>query len=172
MKDDGSRLALFLAHRAALVEYATPIVGCRARAEDVVQESWLRFAGREAAAEEDGLRQPVAYLYRIVRNMALDCVRRLAAEGRRADAQAIAADQDKLEHSPEEVFIHRDELRRVEAVLAELPERTRLAFELHRFGGLTFHQIAGRLGVSVATAHRLTRDAMVRVMRGLLDDGN
>lgn len=164
---DRGRLELFLSHRAALVDYATPIVGCRARAEDIVQESYLRFANPRA--EEDALRQPVAYLYRIVRNLAFDCVRRLAAESRRDDSRSHVEETEPLAPSPEEVLIHRDELKRIDAALAGLPDRTRLAFELHRFGGLTFQQIAERLGVSVATAHRLTRDAMVRVMRSLIE---
>ena len=168
MERDAAKLDLYLTHRAALVDYAAPIVGCRSRAEDVVQDAYLRFAGRTA---DDDLRQPLAYLYRIVRNTALDCVRRLSAEARRDGAgAAAAADGQPLVPSPEETLIHRDSLRRIEAALAALPIRTRLAFELHRFGGLTFQQIADRLGVSTATAHRLTRDAMVSVMRGQLDD--
>lgn len=168
VKREAAKLDLYLAHRASLVDYAAPIVGCRSRAEDVVQDAYLRFAGR--TTDED-LRQPLAYLYRVVRNTALDCVRRLSAEARRDAVGAAAADVEPLVASPEETLMHRDSLRRIEAALAELPIRTRLAFELHRFGGLTFQQIAERLGVSTATAHRLTRDAMVSIMRGQLDDG-
>jgi DNA-directed RNA polymerase specialized sigma24 family protein len=40
--DAADQLALFLAHRSALVGYATPILKCRARAEDVVQEAYIR----------------------------------------------------------------------------------------------------------------------------------
>mgnify|MGYP001809829558 CR=1 FL=1 len=167
MQRDNGKLSLFLTHRAALVDYAAPIVGCRSRAEDVVQDAYLRFAGRTT---DDDLRQPLAYLYRVVRNTALDCVRRLSAEARRDAVGAAATDGEPLVPSPEETLMHRDSLRRIETALAELPIRTRLAFELHRFGGLTFHQIADRLGISTATAHRLTRDAMVSVMRGQLDD--
>lgn len=167
LKHDKGKIELYMAHRAALVDYAAPIVGDRARAEDVVQDSYLRFAKRDA--NEDALRQPIAYLYRIVRNMAFDCVRRLAAESRRDDAQGTLDAFEPPAPSPEEVLMHRDQLRRVEAALAELPDRTRLAFELHRFSELTFQQIADRLEISVATAHRLTREAMVHVMQRLLD---
>ena len=37
LKHDPAKLRLFLAHRTALIDYATPIVGDRAQAEDVVQ---------------------------------------------------------------------------------------------------------------------------------------
>ncbi|MGU9546296.1 sigma factor, partial [Bacillus cereus] len=75
MADD--KLKLYLAHRAALLDYAAPIVGCRSRAEDVVQEAWLRFSRQE---EDAAIRHPASYLYRIVRNLSLDLTRRSATE--------------------------------------------------------------------------------------------
>ena len=39
--------------------------------------------------------------------------------------------------------------------MAELPERTRIALELHRFGECTFKEIAAHLGISVGLAHAL-----------------
>ena len=159
MEHDQDRLRLYLTHRTALIDYAAPIVGCRARAEDVVQEAYLRFV--PSAGERVPVDRPVSYLYRIVRNLAFDWTRRLSAEARRAAAQA--AIDPVAAASPEEEALHRDELRRVYAALSEVPERSRRAFEMHRFGGLTFHQIAARLDVSVATAHRLVRDVLIHV---------
>ena len=62
--------------------------------------------------------------------------------------------------SPEQVVLHRDQVRIVIAALAELPPRTRRAFELHRLQGQTFPVIARRLGISVGLAHRLVKDAL------------
>jgi RNA polymerase sigma-70 factor (ECF subfamily) len=76
LQHDDARLKLYLTHRAALIDYATPIVGCRARAEDVVQEAYIRFVPARVA--DARIEQPVAYLYRIVRNVALDWTRRFA----------------------------------------------------------------------------------------------
>lgn len=162
MQHDDTRLKLYLTHRAALIDYATPIVGCRARAEDVVQEAYIRFV--PARATDSRIEQPVAYLYRIVRNVALDWTRRFAAETRRDDAgiAGVAATP-----SPEETALYRDALRCVEAALAELPDPVRTAFEMHRLGGLTLQQIAARLGVSTATAGRWTQDALVHIARRL-----
>jgi RNA polymerase sigma-70 factor (ECF subfamily) len=164
MEHDQDRLRLYLTHRTALIDYAAPIVGCRARAEDVVQEAYLRFVPH--TGERAPLDRPVSYLYRIVRNLAFDWTRRLSAETRRAAAQAVI-DPVAAVASPEEAALHRDELRRVYAALSEVPERSRRAFEMHRFGGLTFHQIAARLDVSVATAHRLVRDMLIHVANRL-----
>ena len=160
MTSDSVRLDLFLAHRSALIDYAQPIVGCRARAEDVVQEAYLRFAAatdRERPAD-DRILQPVGYLCRIVRNLAVDWARHLAQEDR--PPAAVMEQIASAAPSPEQAALDRDQVRIVIAALAELPPRTRRAFELHRLQGQTFPVIARRLGISVGLAHRLVKDAL------------
>lgn len=157
MTYDSARLDLFLAHRTALIDYAQPIVGCRARAEDVVQEAYLRFVAATDCGD-DRILQPVGYLYRIVRNLAVDWERHLAQEDRPPSAliERVACTAP----SPEQAAVDRDQLRIVIAALEELPPRTRQAFELHRLQGATFPVIAKRLGISVGLAHRLVKDAL------------
>jgi RNA polymerase sigma factor (sigma-70 family) len=157
------QLQLFQTHRVALIDYAAPIIGSRAQAEDVVQEAWLRFA----AAREPDIQLPLAYLYRTVRNLALDALRRNAAESRRDQAYAESLDADAVEASPEESLAQREELALVAAALGEVAEVKRTAFELSRFGGLTFHQIADRLGISPATAHRHAQEVLLHLMKQL-----
>jgi RNA polymerase sigma-70 factor (ECF subfamily) len=166
LQHDDARLKLYLTHRAALIDYATPIVGCRARAEDVVQEAYIRFVPARVA--DARIEQPVAYLYRIVRNVALDWTRRFAAEARRNEAGAAMA--APATHSPEDTALYRDQLRCVETALAELPDPVRQAFEMHRLGGLTLQQIARQLGISTATAGRWTQEALFHIARRLESD--
>jgi RNA polymerase sigma-70 factor (ECF subfamily) len=172
LQHDHDRLKLYLTHRSALVDYATPLAGgSRAQAEDIVQEAYFRFvpqdihgdAGSAASAAE----KPLPYLYRIVRNLAFDWMRRGAAETRRDSSHAVLSDPARVQPSPEEELQHREDLRIVAAVLADLPVPMRQAFELQRFGGLSFQQIGARLGVSPATAHRLAQAALVEIMRRL-----
>lgn len=165
MPNQDPKLSLYLAHRAALVEYATPIVGDRMRAEDVVQEAYMRFvpAGPDAAR----LEQPAAYLYRIVRNLAYDLRRSLSADSRRDEAHLVLSESLPSAPSPEDEALQRDELRCVDAALAELPANTRRAFEMHRIGGYTLREIAEHLGVSLATAGRWTQEALMHIARRL-----
>ncbi|MBE7375804.1 sigma-70 family RNA polymerase sigma factor [Pseudomonas lopnurensis] len=156
MNEPGNRTDLFVTHRKALVDYAAPITGCRAEAEEVVQEAWLRFS----QAERSNLAQPLAYLYRIVRNLALDLTRRAGSNQRQDDANDLLAELPASTPSPEQQLCQQDELRLIAEALARLPERTRIAFEMHRLGGYTLQQIAAHLGISVGLAHQLVRTAL------------
>lgn len=167
MRRDEKTLSLFMSHQAELVAYAATIVGCRARAEDVVQEAYLRF---EDASGSRDLAQPVGYLYRIVRNLAVDGSRRLALESRHIDGDAAAAEAPADQPSPEDAALHRAELRIVVAALAELPARTRRALEMHRLHGLRLKDIAERLGISITLAHVLIHEGLAHCQRRLRGD--
>jgi RNA polymerase sigma-70 factor (ECF subfamily) len=163
---DDAKLKVYLRHRAALVEYAIPIVGDRTSAEDVVQEAYLRFAPpSDSQSVMRTVEHPTAYLYRIVRNLAYDLRRSLSADRRRDRAHLAYAEGQPLALSPEDQTVDRDELRRVAKILAELPPNTRRAFEMHRIGGYTLQEIANHLGVSLATVGRWTQDAIKHVVR-------
>ena len=169
MQGDSDIRMLYLAHRDDLVGYAHSIVGNRADAEDVVQEAYLRV---DRGGESRSIIQPLAYLYRIVRNLSLDGQRRLARERQRAGPRTVEI-VDRVaaaSPSPEAVSASRAELLIVARALAELPERTQTAFRLHRIEGLTLQQVGERLGVSGVRAHQLVRDAL-RHCAQRLEDG-
>ena len=148
-----------MAHRGELVNYANRIVGDRAHAEDVVQEAFLRF---DAARDGRVVGEPVAYLFRIVRNLAVDVRRGLTRDRNRAVANSedVLSSLPEDRPSPEAELSARDDLRVLAAAMAELPERTRVALEMHRFGGCKFKEIAAHLGISVGLAHSLVTDGI------------
>lgn len=159
MTSESKLLQLYLVHRTALMGYAQQIVGSRAGAEDIVQETYLRFM---AQTERDTPRHPpitnpVGYLYRIVRNLALDRGRRAATAG---ETQSLTENAPAPLSSPEDDILLRDDLRLVETALARLPVRTRHAFELHRLHGYTLQETAGHLGLSVTRVHQMVRTAL------------
>jgi RNA polymerase sigma-70 factor (ECF subfamily) len=163
-----ARLSTFIAQRAALVRAAAAILGCRIRAEDVVQDCCMRFLADEGAAR--GALHPAAYLQRMVRNLAFDHLRRQGVENRAHACCAVSCALHRAPRSPEDVTLGRDDLRAACAALAALPERQRRAFALHRIHGLTFREIGEHIGVSTATAHRLVRDALTRLMAALAEE--
>jgi RNA polymerase sigma factor (sigma-70 family) len=169
---DRSLLDLYLMHRSALIEYAVPIVGSRVVAEDIVQDAYFRLAARSADGNHQPITNPRSYLYRIVRNLALDHRRRAVTEGAGVRLPELVNALAAPASTPEDELLHRQQLRLVAAALAELPERTRIAFEMHRLGGFTLQQIAGALGISVTLAHQLVRGAITHAARRLDDTQN
>ncbi|HWB50377.1 MAG TPA: sigma-70 family RNA polymerase sigma factor [Stellaceae bacterium] len=157
VRRDPRHLGLFLTHRGELVNYANGIVGDHARAEDVVQEAYLRFD----AASEKLLDEPVGYLYRIVRNLALDNRRQQVREARyfvREDGAGELTAEDRP--SPEAEATAKDEMRAMRAAMAKLPERSRIALEMYCFGNCKLKDIAAYLGISVGLAHALVVDGL------------
>lgn len=154
-------LKLFLAHRASLVRYARSIVGNVDDAEDVVQEAWLKFS---SAAAKRPMVEPMPYLRTTVRNLALNGSTRKRIEARifelngQADANNVPSDNP----TPESTAISRDEYARILATLEDMPERMRIAVEMHRLGGKKLKEIAAHLGISVTTAHTLVLDGIER----------
>jgi RNA polymerase sigma factor (sigma-70 family) len=148
--------AAYLTHHAALVDSVAPILGCRLRAEDVVQDVWVKLAETPPAAE---IRHPVSYLFRLVHNLAIDRVRRIGLEIRYGASEEVPLTVASAEPSPEQAAIDQDMLRRLAAALAELPMRTRQAFEMNRVGGQSVAEIAAALDVSPGFVYRLLREA-------------
>ncbi|HEK1686350.1 TPA: sigma-70 family RNA polymerase sigma factor [Pseudomonas putida] len=166
MTDNTARLRLYLDHRPALINYAKIVVGDHARAEDVVQDAFLRFSGRA----DDSVEQPLAYLYRIVRNLSLDAVRRQVTEKRqqKLPPQWMRPGQ---ELSPEQRVVNGDDASRIATALASLPEQMRIAIEMHHLGGFTLQQTADHLNISLSTAHRLVKDAIVHLASSVATQG-
>ncbi len=160
---DRTPLALYVAHRHALTSYASGIVGDRTRAEDVVQEAWLRFVQAMGKGSPD---EPVGYLYRIVRNLAVDSRRRMVRESAVIGESLAAAEAvvDGLS-TPEAQTVARDDLRRLIDAMDELPERTRIALEMRRLDGRKLKDIAARLGVSVPVAYQIVAEGLAHCRR-------
>ncbi len=127
-------------HAAALELYARQ--WC-AIPEDVVQEAFLKLARQSTPPI-----QPLAWLYRVVRNAAISAGR---SERRRQHHEAAGAARSS--------WFTEDETGRLDAVrvtevLATLLPEQREVIVAHLWGGLTFEQIAQLCETSTTTAHR------------------
>ena len=163
---DFAETSAFLAQQRALLSYATTLTGDASRAEDLVQEAWLRIQSTEVGR----VIHPIRYLYRVVRNMAID-------ERRRAQAhQIVATDISELSAikcdlpDPEREASAREALDLVRRALDDMPERHRRVFTLYRVEGRTMQEIAVALSISVGLVHRLIHEAMA-ICEDALDGG-
>ncbi len=150
----------FVTHRAQLRGAAQKIVGTRELAEDITQEAYLKLMEATGLA----IKQPLAYCFQVVRNLAIDYRRRMNLESHvfaeEEDGQHVAATQG----TPEQITISRQNLALVDQVLNGLPARTRQAFELYRLSGMTQRDIGAQLGVSATLVNFMIRDATQALM--------
>ena len=148
---------IFVVHRAQLCQVAAKILGSPDRAEDVVQDAYLKIVEVEAVF---AVKQPVAYLFRVVRNLAIDHYRRARLE---SDVFTVAEEGEHVPSpsaTPEAIAISRQQLSSLAEALDQLPERTRQAFELYRMSGHTQREIARMLDVSPTLVNFMIRDAL------------
>ena len=159
-------MAVFFSQRSTLINTVTPIVGCRHWAEDVVQDTFVKIS--QMPIPED-LRKPESYLHRLVRNLALDKIRRLTLEKQHHADEEEGIHEPSPGASPEKKISDINELQIVVDALEELPQRTRHAFEMHRLQGMTQKQIADELGVSPTLVNFMIRDAMTLCRKRLFE---
>ena len=113
-------------------------------ADDCVQEALI-----ELAAQRELPANPVAWLYRVVRNRAISHWR---SSRRREQREELASRLRPREgEAPAEPAVDPRELA---AALEALDEPLREAVVARTWGGLGFEQIAELAGCSVSTAHR------------------
>ncbi len=126
------------------------LAGCPDAAEDALQAAFVRVAdyGRTQT-----IRAPHALIAHTAANLARDARRRGQRQGWQAlDALSVPLyDEAPLQ---DEVLAARERLRMVQAVLARMPPRTRMAFLLHRVEGLKYREIAERMAISQSAVEK------------------
>jgi RNA polymerase sigma-70 factor (sigma-E family) len=150
---------LYVLHAPGALRLAYFLTGDRELAEDLVQEAFVRIAGRFAH-----LRVPYAfdaYLRRTVVNLFTSQVRRRRLERREAERERAAVRPHEDRHP-----VDHDDMWR--AVLA-LPERQRAAIVLRFYEDLSEQETADVLRCSRGAAKQLVVRAM-ETLRGRLGD--
>jgi len=128
-------------------------------AADYAQDTFLKVL---LAPTDQLLREPRAYLATIGRQLIVDQHRRYTLEQAYLNAMALAPME--LAPSPEERAIVLETLQRIDAMLDGLPSNVRQALLLSQLDGLTYSEIAARLGVSERTVKRYMAEAFEQCM--------
>jgi len=156
--------ALMSRHLGVVVAAARRVTTSQAEAEDVAQETFLRLwnGACDVTVPPGGLR---AWLRRVAVNLAIDHLRRMKRLGVTDDVpeQPVAADQlDGLAAA--------DRASRVEAALAGLPERQRVAIGLFHFEELSQREVADAMAISEDALESLLARGRRRLRRLLEAD--
>lgn len=134
---------LYLSESSRLKRQIFRRIGCAATAGDLVQEIFLRFWEKTTDLKGDA----AAYLTRSARNAAIDH-RRAEARRKRVLCDILPEQLAAPQATPLDVVIGRDEIRALDAIIADLPKQTRHIFLLNRIHGRSFAEIAGVFGIS------------------------
>ncbi|MFH8369830.1 RNA polymerase sigma-70 factor [Streptomyces sp. NPDC018031] len=149
----------FVAHRGLLFTVAYEMLGSAADAEDVVQESWLRWAGVDHAR----VRDPRAYLVRTVTRQSLNRLRSLSRSREEYVGEWLP---EPLLTSPdvaEDVELAESVSIAVLTVLETLGPVERAVFVLREVFAVPYGEIAGATGKSPAAVRQIARRAREHV---------
>jgi RNA polymerase sigma-70 factor (ECF subfamily) len=149
----------FITHRSLLFTVAYEMLGSAADAEDVVQESWLRWAG----VDRTGVRDPRGYLIRVVTRQALNRLRTLS---RRREDYVGEWLPEPLLTSPdvaEDVELAESVSIAMLTVLETLGPAERAVFVLREVFALPYGEIAEAVGKPAATVRQIARRAREHV---------
>jgi RNA polymerase sigma-70 factor (ECF subfamily) len=146
--DAGAFEALVDRYQAALLRHARALLGDRSRAEDVVQEAFLRLVQRPPELPSDGAGAHLAaWLHRVTRNLCMDAMR---AETRRTQREAEVASKEATRGGLDTVEA-RDTRAAVEQSLAKLPGDQSEVLMLRLLAQRSYREIAEITGKKIGT---------------------
>jgi RNA polymerase sigma-70 factor (ECF subfamily) len=155
MTSQDASVAVFDRLRPKLIRVAYRMLGSVADAEDIVQEAFLRWR----AVEPSEVREPEAYLRRVVTRLALDLLK--SARKRREVYVGPWLPEPMMEVEAETDLD--DITLPLMLALERLSPLERAAFLLHDVFGVSFDEIAGIIDRQPATCRQLASRARIHV---------
>lgn len=148
------------AHVDGLLRTAYLMVGDRAEAEDVVQESMLRVARKWPRVK--GMEHPGSYARKVMVNLVLDD----APKRTRRKGELLAVESPKQSGDGGASAASLDSRTDLIRALAALPARQRAVLVLRYFADLPETEVAAALGCSVGTVKSSSSRALERLREG------
>jgi RNA polymerase sigma-70 factor (ECF subfamily) len=138
---------LFTTYYKDLVLFGGNFLPDNAACEDIVQSIFLYvWKNRKTLVIESSLK---SYLLKSVRNRCMDEIRRRQVV---CEHNAyVLSSQTEYDLDTENYILYSDLQKQIRQALEQLPETFRTAFELNRFEGLKYREIAQKLAVSERT---------------------
>ena len=146
---------LYADHHGWLSNWLRRKLGNHFDAADLAQDTFVRVLRSRNAHE---IREPRQYLATVARGLMVDLFRRREIEHQYLEA--LAALPQPVWPSPESRALVVEALIEIDAMLAGLGPRVRLAFLLSQCDGLTYPQIAEQMNVSLRSVNKYMARAM------------
>ncbi|MBM3071514.1 sigma-70 family RNA polymerase sigma factor [Enterobacter sp. RHBSTW-00994] len=158
--------SLYGAHHGWLKTWLTRKLQSAFDADDIAQDTFLRVMSSETLST---IRDPRSFLCTIAKRVMVDLFRRHALE--KAYLEMLGNLPEALAPSPEERESQLETLQLIDTMLDGLSGKTREAFLLSQLEGLTYSDIAQRLGVSVSSVKKYVARAIEHCLLFRLEHG-
>jgi RNA polymerase sigma-70 factor, ECF subfamily len=158
--DRGALRQLYALAAPQLFGLALRILRSRELAEDAVQDSFV-IVWRHAYSFDPGRGAAMAWLASIVRNQCFDLLRRRRRESP-LDDRLMQGWEDPAPNPADLTALSRD-AERLRRCLDELEESPRQSLLLAYYEGMTFEQVATRLGAPLGTVKSWIRRSLIRL---------
>ena len=149
--------------RPRALKFAAGMVPDDARAEELLQEAFLRMAAARGRYAPD-VQSVRRYLFRVLANLCLDELRRskLGSQALSAAEPLVRARLDGRQTAPAAELERRERVRAVQGAIGKLPAAERAALLLRELDGQSYAQIAEALATSVSNVTNLIHRARNR----------
>lgn len=164
-KDKEAFSQVYQLYFGSLVNYAFRFIDTKEESEEIVQDTFLKFWDKCSTLSPDSSIK--SYLYRAVHNACLNSLKHDKVKDNYKDY--VINWMEKSEDPFDSQHQEEDLMKILNEEINLLPPRCREAFELSRFEGLKYQEIAEHMGISVKTvevqigkAFKILRDRVKR----------
>lgn len=163
--DENAFTELYRRYKDKLYGFALHLSRSEEEAKDLVHEVFSKIWEKRNTLKNKELFG--SYLYKMIRNFSMDHLRRFSLKTAVLDqldknsVTAFSADSD---------VICKEIEQKMEAGIAQLPNRQREIYRLHRDKGLKYTEIAQLLGLSVSTVENHFSRALDNIRKNILSD--
>jgi RNA polymerase sigma-70 factor (ECF subfamily) len=131
-----------------LFQLSVSIVRSTQLAEEVVEDVFIKCW--EQGTLLASIRNLKAYLYVLTRNISLDYLRRVSGK-KRYRLEEVSVPLLLVEATPEDILISAELIKKINAIINDLPPRCKLIFKLVKVDGLKHKEVAQLLNLSLKT---------------------
>jgi len=157
-----SAAELIQEHREELHGYLVRQTRCPETASDILQDAFLRLIHADS---KNDLKNPRAFLYKIVSNLAIDHLRSSSRRlARHADESELFDHSDPTPPIEHQLYTQ-EQIAHLRQAVSESPPRCREVFIMHKFRHIPYSAIMDELGISESTVLKHIVKAMEHCRR-------